>query len=157
MWLQAWLWRQGYWSKNTDENWGDHQKKKGQRLLRCKISSLLGLKMTHIVEVTADDFFFFFFFFLEITPIFVLGIRTASTMKPATASHCPAFYKKNVGGAINFVSWKFVIQCPDFCFTKYGNPTIGTRSWIGLRSPERLPDTALAPSVHVLMQFPQSK
>ena len=50
----------------------------------------------------------------------------ASIIKPAIAPHRPAFDEKNVGGAINFVSWKFVIQCPDFCFSKYGNPNYTT-------------------------------
>ena len=50
------------------------KKKKGQRLLGCKIFPLFGLKMTQIVELTGDDLFFFF---LEITPIFVFGFRSA--------------------------------------------------------------------------------
>ena len=98
--LQARLGRQGYRSENKDENWGD-LKKKGQRQLDCKVFPLLGLKMTQIVELTGDDFFFFgdhsnFRLWFQICTI-------TSTIKPATASHRPA-NKKNVGGAINFVS-----------------------------------------------------
>ena len=69
------------------------KKKKGQRLFGCKIFSLLGLKMTQIVELTADDLFFFF----GDHPNFRLWFQIctiASTIKPATASHRPAFDKK---------------------------------------------------------------
>ena len=74
----------------------------------------------------------FFFFFLEIAPTFVFGFRSAplprqSSLQPHLT--VPLLMKKNVGGAINFVSWKFVIQCPDFCFSKYGNPTLRFPKW----------------------------
>ena len=74
--------------------------------------------MTQDVELTGDDFFFFFFFgdHPNFRPWFVICTLTSS-IKPVTASHRPAFDQKNVGGAIKFVS-----QCPDFCFSKYGNP-----------------------------------
>ena len=93
--LQASLWRQGYRSRSIDENWGDLQKKKkkkGQRLLGCKIFPLLGLKMTQIVELMGDDFFFF-----GDHPNFRLWFQICTitlTIKPATASHRPAFDKK---------------------------------------------------------------
>ena len=58
--LQAWLWRQEYGSEDSDENWGDLQKKKkGQRLLRYNIFPLLGLKLAQNVELAGDDLFFF--------------------------------------------------------------------------------------------------
>ena len=63
----------GCGSETEDKNWGGLQKKKkDQRPHGCKIYSLLGLRISLIVEMTGGDlFFFFFFFFMEITPIFV--------------------------------------------------------------------------------------
>ena len=51
----------------------EKKKKKGERLLGCKIFPLLGLKMAHDDSGTGDDLFFFF---LEITAIFVFGYRS---------------------------------------------------------------------------------
>ena len=122
--LQAWLWRQGYRSESKDENWGDLQKKKkkGQRLLGCTIFRHLGLKMTQIVELTGDDFFFFFFWRSPQFSSLVLDLQHCLDNQACNRISPSRFWKKNVEGAINFVSWKFVIQCPDFCFSKYGNP-----------------------------------
>ena len=93
--LQGRLWRQGYRCENKDENWGDLQKKKkDQRLYDCKIFPLFGLKMTQSLELTGDDLFFFFWRSPQVT----------LAIKPATASHRPAFDKKNVTATINFVS-----------------------------------------------------
>ena len=102
--LQGRLWRQVYRCENGDENWGDLQKKKkkGQRLYDCKNFPLFGLKMTQILELTGDDLFCF-----GDHPKFRLWFQSCtvtSTIKPATASHRPAFDKKNVAGTINFVS-----------------------------------------------------
>ena len=85
------------------------KKKKKKRLTSAWLQdfSTFGLVIgTKRASTRRRPFFFFFFFFGDHLNYCVwFNFSTyASTIKPVTASHRPAFDKKNVGGAINLVS-----------------------------------------------------
>ena len=134
--------RKWWRSETKDENWGDLQKKKGHHLLVPRFVSFSSPKVEKFCNWAGVDlFFFFFFFFLGDHPNFRLWLQICTittTIKPATASHRPAFVGESIEMSINLV--KSVVfhrsKKRDLRSKKrdkasksgtYGNPTHGSK------------------------------
>ena len=75
-------------------------------------------------QTGVDFFFYFLFLFFGDHPCFLL-LRTSSlpsTFKSTSEFERPDFVIKIVEKPINLALCKVAIRCPDFCFSKYGNP-----------------------------------
>ena len=81
-------------------------------------------------EKRAPQMVMTFFFFLEITPISCIKWKcTPVPRHPNLKPHLsvPLLTKQKLIRPKNFVTSKFAIRCPDFSFSKYGNPNINAR------------------------------
>ena len=85
---------------------------------------------------TSDDLFSFFFFGDHPFFLSCRGSSFPSKIKSRTEFERPDFVIKIIEKPINLASCKVAIHCPDFCFSRYGNPNSGgshgfvrTRSW----------------------------
>ena len=100
-------------------------KKKKNRSTHVWLQDLCSFRPENYTKCVSEQVLTFFFFFRD-HPCFIF-FRTSwftSTIKSRTEFERPDFVIKIIEKPINLASCKVAIHCPDFCFSRYGNPMI---------------------------------
>ena len=102
----------------------DLQIKKKRSTPVC-LQKLCDVRPENATKCAARHVVIFFFFFGD-HPFFLFFRRSSSPskIKSRTEFERPDFVIKIIEMPINLASSKVAIHCPDFCFSRYGNPRL---------------------------------